>query len=278
MMFKKSQLGWRLAKQSLSILYKLKNAWFLIFFARGIYFLIAMGITLTLWKLKAEGMNFSEISTKILIISYLVILGALFIGNLISSYFDSALMDALLQYDAGINVTARRALKAANKRLWKSTAWISFRLTAGLFLILFFNQLNKIRWIRNLTSGLTWSYASFLVLPLIINEGYNILPAIYHSSRIIKENTSLNPKTNFSLTLLFLIARLICLLPSLVGFFTDNSFLFYLGTVISLLMLLLLTVLAHAIMLAIQQAIYQLLGNNLLPRDFNQKDISEAMK
>ncbi len=279
MMFKKSQLGWRLTKQSLAILYQLKNIWLLIFFGRGIYFLIALVFTLVLWDLKMKGIALNTIPTKILLFSYLLMLLCLLIGNILSTYFNSAVMDALLQYDAEMKVSARSAITMANRRFWKTLSWINFYLTASLFFILLFNQFMKIRRFHYWVAGLRWRYATLLVLPLIVNENYHIFSAVFYSSHILKENVSEDPKMNFSLGILIQLARLICIAPAVIGYFLqDKSISFYYGgIVVTILLLLLLTVLTNAILLTLQQAIYQWLGNHKIPRDFKTEDITQSM-
>lgn len=279
MMFKKSQLGWRLTKQSLAILYKMKNIWLLVFLGRGIYFLIALGITLTLWGLKLKGIDINTIPTKILLFSYLLMLLCLLIGNIFSTYFNSAVMDALLQYDAEMKVSARSAINIANRRFWKTLSWINFQLTAGLFFILLFNQLMKVRRLHHWVAGLSWRYATFLVLPLIINENYHVFSAVFYSSRILKENVSEDPKINFSLGIVFFLVRLLSLIPAIIGYFLKSKsiFFYYGGIVITFLLLLFLTVLTNAILLTIQHAIYQWLGNHKMPKGFKAEDITQTM-
>src|ERR1700722_7131291 len=97
MLFKKSKLGWRLLSQARKIFKDEKKLWLLPLIGRGFFFLILLAISLLVWEIRSGGW-YPKLTLKDFLLIYLIVLIALWIGNIVSAYFNAALVFCLKDY------------------------------------------------------------------------------------------------------------------------------------------------------------------------------------
>ncbi len=170
MLFKKSQLGWHLLCQSLAVLQEWKKLWVFSLIGRGFFFLILTSITVLAWTLRMGKIDYQSLSTKQIAWGYVIVLLALWIGNIVSAYFNAALTACLIQVENHQKISLRQGLRSALSQFWIIFSWIVAHFTLGPVIMIFRSKLEEYPRINQLLSGRNWGFAAFLVPPLIIHE------------------------------------------------------------------------------------------------------------
>lgn len=269
-MFKKSQHGWRLLKQSSTIFKKYPKLIVLPTIGRGFFLLLVIGISILGWAIKKGHIDWQKVTTGQAILIYAALLFILFWGNVITAFFDAVLMICLKDYQQNRELSLTASFKQAGHLFRKILYWTFIQLTIGKILPFFHDKLMQKPYFRQLLSGLQWRYATYIVFPLLIEKSASPLAAIRDSSQIMQPLLQERPLVhNFSYFWVSVLIRLIILLPSL-------SFTLA-GSIITIFGLTVISIAQHGLMIVLQYALYYYITTHQICKDFNPDDISTAL-
>jgi len=270
MVFKKSQLGWRLLRSSITVFWKHKKLLIFPLIGRGIFFMILLAITTLVWMVNTGIINYNRLSTREIVWIYVIVLAVLWIGNIVSAFFNAALTACLRQEQQGQEIRLSAGFGEAGRRFWTIFCWIIAHFTFGIFIMIFRSQLDESGRINRLLSGLPWRTASFLVTPLIVNQPAGFIPTLQRSSRLMREYAGKNPRINYGYGWLSLSLRILSFVPMAV---TSSP----IGIVLTCILLLMVMVLFNGTAIAILQGLYQFIAHGQTIPHFRTKDLTAAI-
>lgn len=268
MLFKKSQLGWRLLVSSLKVVRQHKKWLILPLVGSGFFFSIILAIAGLAWALRTGMVDYHRFSASQLAWGYLVLLLLLWFGNIVSAYFNAAAMVCLCAYDHGLEISLRKGLRAAAKRLVTIFYW-----TVAHFIF----AIKVPERFKPLLSELNWRSASFLIPPLIVNEPAGFASTLRRSSQLMRASAGKYPQMNFTYSWFSFFLRLLCLIPITVGLTIHTLPWMITGAAITFILLLALVVALKTILVVILQAIYEWVAHHKVLRGFCVEDISTAI-
>lgn len=265
MRFPKTQLGWRLMRQSLSVFHKQKKLLILPCIGRGAFFLMAYLIILFAWLIRIGYIHYAALSGVQIFWIYIAVLGILFAGNIISAYFRAALMACLLQYESESPIQLKQGLAAASKRLGLIFLWLLMHFTVGLTMMIFQKKTR---------SGLDWPAASFFMAPLISNEPTGIKTLLRRSDQLILDFAGSHPVPHYSFFWLFTGLRLLAFIPTFLSYLSNETTVIMGGVILTALLLILLAIFYNAFYTVFMQALYQYAAHGKTSRHFNTSDLA----
>lgn len=277
MLFKKSQHGWRLLKQGTALLAEQKKIWILPLIGRGFFFLLLVALSLVTWSIRSGMVDYRSLSGKEIFWGYVIILLILWMGNLVSAYYNAAFTACLLQLERGEKMSLWAGMRAADRRFWTILSWIVMHFTFGFVVTAFRNKLTQVEQINRWLCGLRWPFACFLFQPLIINEPAGFFKTLQRSSELISQSVGKNPSVNFSYMLLSLMMRLVSTLPVVIGFHLHQPLWIAIGGTLSFMLLLGVVTFFNGISVTILYAYYQFLAHGKTVRHFQTQDIATIL-
>ncbi|GEM_PF-5366171 len=277
MLFKKSQRGNRLLRQSFSVLWEQKKMLIFSLAGKGFFYLILISMTTFVWMVQTDKIDYNQFSSNQIWIGYGLLLLILGIGNIIVAYFNAAFTHCLLQYEQGQEISLCQAMNNANRRFWAITYWILFHFTFGLFINFFPDKLKEKAKINQLLSGLSWPYASFLIPPLLINEPMSFISTLKRSGELILNFAGKKPIINFSFFWINIFLRLLCFIPILISWLINQPLWTETGTVLTFFLLLIVSVLFNGISVVFLQAIYQYIAQGKTFPHFQTQDLATSL-
>lgn len=277
MLFKKSQRGNRLLRQSFSVLWEHKKMLIFSLAGKGFFYLILISITTFVWMVQTNKIDYNQFSSTQIWIGYGLLLLILGLGNLIVAYFNAALTHCLLQYEQGQEISLRQAMNNANQRFWAITCWILFHFTVGIFINFFPDKLKEKAKINQLLSGLSWPYASFLIPPLLITEPMSFTSTLKRSGELMLNFAGKKPIVNFSFFWINIFFRLLCFIPMFIAWMINQPLWTVIGTALTFSLLLIVSVLFNGISVVFFQAIYQYIAHGKTFPHFQTQDLSTSL-
>jgi hypothetical protein len=277
MLFKKSQIGWRLLRQSIAFLDDMKNLWILPLMGRGFFFLIVTAITVFVWLVRYKEIPASFVPVHIVAI-YVISLLLLGIGNMVSTYFSVALTFCLIEKQNGLPVSIKSALRFVTKRIGIVVIWILAHFVLGPFIAVFRSQFSETGGMNRAISGLTWGNASMFIPTLIANEPAGFIKTLKRSSQLLRNYAGENPKLNYSYLWVSLIARMLAVLPLTIAAHFNKPDWIICGAVISFFLLLAVVVTLNGIFTVLAHAFYQFIAHGKTLPHFRTEDLSTAIR
>jgi hypothetical protein len=142
---------------------------------------------------------------------------------------------------------------------------------------LFHQKLIQIKKFNELLSGLSWAYATFFMLPLIIHEPAGFLTTLQRSSYLMRTYAGDKPKINYRYGFFSYPLRLLGLLPVIIGSHYAKPFSIALGIALTLLLTLTTMVIFNIFFIGIVEALYQLIAHNKIICQYRKKDLEAAL-
>ncbi len=263
-LFKKSQLGLRLMRQSLKVFQEQKKLLILPLIGRSLLFLVLCGTSFLAWSIRMGKIDYQQLSTMEILIGYAILLLAFFLANILSTYFNTVLVFSLNQYDWGEKPQFKFA--EAAQRLTAIVLWLSTHFTFGMAAKFFPQKFKKNR----LLSGLHWSFAAFLLVPMMINESGGILKILKRSSQLMHTQFGSLPKINFSFFWIMISMRVLAFIPLIIAYSTREKIWILLG--------LILTGILIYIVMIFQNALYLWYSLKLYINTLRIKKLSEILR
>jgi hypothetical protein len=275
MVFKKTQHGWRLLRSSAAVLRERGQLLILAFLARIFFFSVILLIAVTVWLVRTGKIDYQQITSAQIWMGYGIIIILLWIGNIISAYFNAALLAGVLV--APSQLSLKSVIATANRRFWVILLWILIHFSFGIFVTFFRKKIAENRRVNQLLSGLSWTFATFLLPPLLIDQPVGFKQSLQHSSQLMRDFAGDQPKINYSFTWISLISRGVSFIPLLVGLQTNNSLWIIISLIITILLLLSITVMQNALFNILNQALYQYIANKKTLPHFHTIDLATAI-
>lgn len=276
MLFKKSKLGLRLLKQALKTFREEKKLWFLPLIGRGFFFLILISISLMVWKIRSLA-TFPKLKVHDFLLIYLIVILALWLGNIVSAYFNTALMYGVTQYQQNQRVSLKTALNKAWQRFWAVFVMIFAHFTVGGFTLLFGNRFAATSRFTQLVSGLPWRFASFFIPSLMVDNPVNYFQNLRRSSQLMLQIAGDKPQFNLGYLWLSLFFRLISMIPISIGFYLQQNIWKISGTSLTFLLLLAFVVMLNGIHVVIHFAIYHYFAHGITLKNFQATDLAQSI-
>ena len=277
MLFKKSQHGWRLLRQSLAYFQRHKKLLILPLIGRGFFFMVFGGMGLVFWAMRSKKIDYYHWSGKEILLFYAAILLAALLANMVSSYFSGTLIVCMRQNENGAKTDLSASLRAAKQRLGVIFYAILANFTLNIIAMIFRGKFKESDRLGQLLSGLNWAWAYFLVFPLIMNETAGFLPSLQRSSQLMRHFAGKNPQIHYTFAWLSLALRLLCSIPMIAGFLTGQTVWSMVGSVITVLLYLGIAVILNGTSVIISQAFYQYIAHGKTITNFQTTDLATAI-
>lgn len=275
--FPLSKRGWRLMKQSSSLLTEHPKLLLLSFIARAIHYALFSGVLILALYLVANDVDLNNYLWWQITLFYLAALCVFFIANFSSVLVQAILSVCVMQYQQNKHPKITQGLAAACRRFWPLFLWLLFYSTVGLFIIRpFQKKLNQTQWMQRWLHGMDFYYANYLVNPVIMHQACGPIAAISQSSQLMNRYAGINPKRNYSFTLLAIAIRLIAAIPLFIGLYLGETHLIITGSGISILCFLLIGTWLSATEVTLRNAIYEYITTQKIPLYFNEQDLKQA--
>ncbi len=206
-----------------------------------------------------------------ILLGYAILLVAFFFANILSSYFNTVLVFSLNQYDRDEKPQFKFA--AAAQRLKAIVLWLSTHFTFGMAAKFFPQKFKKNR----LLSGLHWSFATYLLFPMMINENGGILKILKRSSQLMHTQFGSLPKINFSFFWIMITMRVIAFIPLIIAYSTRERIWILLGFILTGLLIFMVMIFQNALSVVLSQALYQYIAHKKVIRNFETQDLASAV-
>ena len=154
---------------------------------------------------------------------YVILLVFLFIMHQITFYFNSALTHCTQQYFKKKTPSLRAGIQMANRRFFQFYLWHLFAATFGIIFNLFQGQVRKYPFYEKTFQGLRWTVATYFAIPVILSNKTGPINTIKQSAQLMRKTWGINLKTNFGFLFFLFIARLLALIPLIVGLHTGGK-------------------------------------------------------
>ena len=203
------------------------------------------------------------------------------VGYLVLTYvvlfFNTALVCAADDHFEGGDPTLGSALSAAGARAGRILPWAIVSATVSLALRAIQERFGFVGRIVIGLVGLAWTLVTFLVLPIIALEGLGVGAAIKKSAHLFKQTWGENVIANAGIGLvgfLAVLAGLPLLLPALTGTTVGIG----VGIGLYVLWVAVVSVLASAMTVVFQTALYRFAAGHGVPEAYGEADFAAAFK
>lgn len=277
MLFKKSQLGWRLMRQSLAILFRHKKLLIFPLIGRGFFFTIIVIMSALVWIIRSGKIDYNSLTTKQVLWGYFFLILALWIGNIVSAYFNAALSFCLFQYEKNQKISLVEGLRVAGQHFWNIFNWILAHFILGSITAIFGKKLSETGFINRLFSGLNWRFASFFIPQMIIFEPGGFWQVLQRSSQLMRNFAGKYPQINYSYIWYSLFLRFFSMLPMTIGLQLGTRVWITSGITVTITLMLIIVVMVNAVFVTVHYAHYEYAANNKTIQHFRTPDLAAAI-
>ena len=170
----------------------------------------------------------------------------LFILNLISFLFNAALITCTIKILNNETYSFGVGFKTMFTHFFKLITWIMVMITVGTVIRLL--QFWMDNWFstkiaKNFLCELTWSVATYFVLPILLTEKISPLRAITHSAKLAQKNPIMVNKLKRRNKGIFIAARFLSFVPVLIGIIIATKSATIIGSIITVISLLSISIL-----------------------------------
>jgi hypothetical protein len=188
---------------------------------------------------------------------FMLILALLFISNLIILFCNTALVATTMAYCKQQPIKLSLGFKAATICFPQIVTWTLFNTTIGPILRFFQTRVSQISFLTNSLAGITWSVICYLVTPIIVIEKSWPLTTVKRSSSLLQQTWGTFLVSNLGLGTIAFCARLIAIIPLIIGFCLGNFIDKIIGSSISVILLFLIAIFNIAIHNVLRCVIYR---------------------
>lgn len=209
--FDRLRYGWRLAQQSLRVVWNDRTLLFFPLFSASSTLLATGAFYFGIGPQEVHrilnGLGGDAAGPQASPLSYALVFLAYFTLYIVTIYFNVALVGAAEQSIGGKDTSPADGFRVANQHLGSVVAWATISGTVGLLLSLIENDRRGGRWIRTLL-GTAWSIVTYFVIPVMIFKGTSAFGAIGRSTTLMRESWGENVGAQFSLGGFFVLITL----------------------------------------------------------------------
>jgi len=227
-----------------------------------------------LWRVAATDSPASD--------QHIVFYGILFLfyfcNYFVMVFFNSGIVACATIRMQGGDPTVSDGLKTASSRIGLIAGWALVLATVGFLLRLVEQRSRKIGQIVASILGLSWSVASFLVVPILVTEGIGPIAALKESASLLKSSWGEQLIGNFSFGLVFFLLSLPAFL--VIGLSVHAGFSFWMLVFILLAVeyLILLALIQSTLQAIFQAAVYAYARSGRLPDGFQHDEINDVLR
>jgi Family of unknown function (DUF6159) len=258
--------SWQLMKASWGIL-KADREILIIVTASFVAPLFALGISGR--SLLSEGSN--AVNLVIVFIFY-------FVCYFVIIFFNCAIIACATIRMNGGDPTVSDGLRAAFSFISEIAGWALVSATVGLILRSIAERSKLLGRIVAGVLGMAWSVTSFLVIPVLVNEGKGPVEAYRRSVHLLKKTWGEELIGTFSFGLVFGVLSLPAVAFYMLSVFSGKGVLALVFMVLSSLYLIILSVFQSALQGIFQAALYHYARFEEAPRGFDQETLRDTIQ
>ncbi|MDE3138137.1 MAG: hypothetical protein KGL59_16255 [Acidobacteriota bacterium] len=190
-------------------------------------------------------------------------------------FFNVALISIASDRIAGGHATMNDGLQAAWQRKWVILQWAILAATVGVLLRALEDRMG---WLGRLVIGIigiTWTLATYLVVPVIAAEGLGPSEALARSAQLFTETWGEQLVGGFSFGVIFMLLGLPAVLLPIYGATLGRSQMI-LGTILAVVYWLMLAVINATVQGIFMAALYRYATTKEVPPGFNGTDLQDA--
>jgi len=271
----------QLSKQSLAIIQQKKSL--LIFpIAHVVINLLLLATVLApLITLEKTAWEIGKISEKSYFIFFMIVLLYFAVTNLITLIFNAALSFCAIQHIQNKPYTIGGGLKTALSRVATLYCWKVLMVTFGAYVR--FSEYWLDDWptsstATNVLCGVRWRIAVLFIVPVLIIENLGPWNAVKRSAQLLKNTWGTSLIYRARANMIVFIISLIALLPFFIGLFVGHETAITLGTSVSAVLLIIITVFHSATQIILVSALYLFANGVDASRYYDTALLKEAFR
>lgn len=270
--------GWQFTKQSLAVLKSHKKL--LLFpLISGIATLIILASAfIPLWYFDFNLLlthQYHAYKDTTIIISFLA---GLFIFNLITIFFNAAMIASVAHYFKTNEVNLKLGLKKARACLPHILGWTIFSTTVGFFIRLFQSNSGRIGAIASLLMGLSWTIISYFIIPILVFEKTGPIKSLKRSANLAKETWGPSLTSNLGLALIINLVRLMTFIPLVIGIYFGDSLDKIMGLLVTLFLMIVVNIVSTALGNILHSTLYLYATEKNIFGPFNEQFVTQAFR
>lgn len=200
-----------------------------------------------------------------------------FLGYMIIIFFNSAIVACATIRMGGADPTVLDGINVACARIFKITLWALVSASVGVILRMVQGRSNVIGRALAGLLGMAWSAASYLVIPILVNENKGPFSALGDSVELLKKTWGEGLIGTFSFGLVFTLMSLPALFIAAAGAYSGKGMLTLILLAGGAVYLVLLSVFQSALQGIFQAALYQFARFGNVPWGFREEQLRHAL-
>ena len=201
-----------------------------------------------------------------------------FINYFVIIFFNCAIIACAAIRMNGGDPTVSDGLTAAFSFICEIAGWALVSATVGLILRTIAERSKLLGSIIASLLGMAWSVTSFLVIPVLVNEGKGPVEAFKRSVHLLKKTWGEELIGTFSFGLVFSVLGLPAVALYILGVFSGEGALALVFMVLTVLYLIILSVVQSALQGIFQAALYQYARSGEAPAGFEKDLLRDAIQ
>ncbi len=201
-----------------------------------------------------------------------------FINYFVIIFFNCAIIACATMRMNGGDPTVSNGLNAAFSFIYEIAGWALVSATVGLILRTIAERSKLLGSIIASLLGMAWSVTSFLVIPVLVNEGKGPVQAFKRSVHLLKKTWGEELIGTFSFGLAFSVLGLPAAVLYALGVFSGEGTLALCFMVLTALYLIILSVFQSALQGIFQAALYQYARTGEAPVGFEKDLLKDAIQ
>jgi len=211
-------------------------------------------------------------------VSLVIVFLFYFISYFVIIFFNCAIIACAAMRMNGGDPTVSDGLNAASSFIFEIAGWALVSATVGLILRTIAERSKLLGGIIASLLGMAWSVTSFLVIPVLVNEGKGPVEAFRRSVQLLKKTWGEELIGTFSFGLAFSVLGLPAVVLYFLGVFSGEGALALVFMVLAALYLITLSVVQSALQGIFQAALYQYARSGEAPAGFEKDLLRDAIQ
>jgi len=200
-----------------------------------------------------------------------------FLSYLIIIFFNSVIVACATIRMSGGNPTVLDGVNVACPRIFKIILWALVSASVGIILRMIQGRSNFVGRAFAGLLGMAWSVASYLVVPILVNENKGPFSALGDSVELLKKTWGEGLLGTFSFGLVFTLMSLPAVLVVMAGGYSGKGLLALVLLAAAAVYLVVLSVFQSALQGIFQAALYQFARFGHVPWGFREEQLQHAL-